>query len=252
LILKPTILIAMTGPAGAGKDTVADLLVTHCGFKKFAFADALRQEVSDAFGIEPLYLRRRETKEHAMSALRLAACLHDGFVGRIGLLHQQAGVPLDLAAPRSPRQIMQWWGTEYRRSIHPNYWTSQIGKKVAHGFTEGYATRAVITDCRFDNEAAMVRSFGGQIWQVRRQGHEVQGSHESDTTGDEFAPDAHLDNTGDILHLQALTLGAWLMHDASLTFHDLVRIGNAHIDHAGKEWHHKSQARLTLVKEQSA
>ena len=37
-----THIIGLTGFAGAGKDTVADLLVAHARFRKLAFADALR------------------------------------------------------------------------------------------------------------------------------------------------------------------------------------------------------------------
>lgn len=215
---KPFIVLALAGPKECGKDTVADLLVTHCGFVKLAFADALRAEVSDAFAIEPLYLVRRETKEHPMSSLALSKCLSSGFVGRVLINHQDQSAAVDRDAPRSPRQIMQWWGTEYRRAQDPNYWTKQTSAQISYMMRERLANRFVITDCRFDNEAAMVRqTHGGQVWQVKRPGRDVpDGSHVSETTGEAFSPDAVIDNSDGIQQLQECVLGTFWAYDAGL------------------------------------
>lgn len=205
------IIIGLSGPAGSGKDTAADLLVTHCGFTKLAFADPLRNEVAEAFGIEPLHLSRRETKEHPISSLALRRCLDEGFVARLIVAYNASGQPLDLDAPRSPRQIMQWWSTEYRRHAAPGYWIHSTSCRVTDLLCERITNRIVITDCRFDNEADLVRyTFGGKLWQIKRPGLEVDpGSHVSETTGEAFAPDVTLRNEHSIKHLQQLVLGAY-------------------------------------------
>lgn len=215
---KPFTLIGLTGPAASGKDTVADLLVTHCGFIKFAFADPLRAEVAEAFGIEPLYLTRRETKEHPMTSLALRKCRSDGFVGRLMIAHEEKGLSLDLDAPRSPRQIMQWWGTDYRRQQSQAYWTHQTSARISYMMRERLATRIVITDCRFVNEIDMVRSsYGGLVWQIKRQGINVpESAHPSETDGASFSPNAIINNDHDIRHLQQLVLGEYWAHDAGL------------------------------------
>jgi dephospho-CoA kinase len=60
------LIIGLAGKAGTGKDTIADYLVRKYGFVKFAFSDALYQEVQDAFGLEDQdLLRNRDTKEVA-------------------------------------------------------------------------------------------------------------------------------------------------------------------------------------------
>ncbi|ATA54562.1 hypothetical protein CKY39_16110 [Variovorax boronicumulans] len=218
--------IALTGYAAVGKDTVADLLVEHLGFRKLAFADTLRGEVANAFGVELSYLVHPSTKNHPMSALAMrrapvgflaAAALAPGLAPRDGA---DRIAPEWLDQPRSPRQIMQWWGTEYRRREHEHYWSRQLVKRALDYMHHG-ETRFVITDCRFDNEAKAVRDdLGGQIWQITRPGIDssttAEGAHVSATDGSGFAPDVVLSNSHDIRHLQQLVLGEFLSHEAGI------------------------------------
>lgn len=215
----PFQIIGLTGPKGSGKDTVASLLRTHAGFYACAFADALREEVCDAWRFEPVYLIRPETKEHPLTALTLRKCQSDSFVARMVLDHTARGATLDLDAPRSPRQILQWWGTEYRRQQDPDYWTSMLERRVERLLTSGNQTRLVVTDCRFGNEVAMLRAepLGARIWQLTRPGCGVPfGSHVSEVTGAQFEPDAVIDNSADILHLRQQVMNRWWALDAGL------------------------------------
>ena len=43
------ILLGITGLANAGKDTLAQLLATHCGARTMAFSDGIYAEVAEAF-----------------------------------------------------------------------------------------------------------------------------------------------------------------------------------------------------------
>lgn len=191
------IIIALTGPAGAGKDTVADFLVEHHGYTKLAFADALRDEVGRAFDISVKLLTQRETKEHPMSALALRRCMDGGFVNRIWVILDA----LDLGTPRSPRQIMQWWGTEYRRAQDQHYWVDAFMTRLIKEHQQGNY-RFVVTDVRRENEAELLRELGASLWQITRPGHEPQpGAHSTETTGAEFAPDHLLVNDRSIAHL---------------------------------------------------
>jgi len=210
--------IGLTGPAGSGKDTVADLLCTHAGAHKLAFADALRAEIVEAYCIEHIFLTRRETKERPMAALALSRCLDTAFIGRMLIDHQQADKgPLDLDAPRSPRQIMQWWGTEYRRTNNPDYWVSKAVQHIRWLQQTLRPRLLVITDVRFENEAHMVRALGGQLWQIKRPGTGPDlAPHASEVTGGEFAPNLVINNAHDIRHLQQLVLGGWAAQDWQL------------------------------------
>lgn len=184
-------LIALCGAAGAGKDTVADMLPA----RKLAFADTLYAEVAAAWGVEQHVLRCRETKEVPSYDLCIGCCDEDAFA--------YWAKPQNRLAPRSPRQILQWWG-DYRRAQDPDYFVNAVRRMIT------CSVDIVITDVRFPNEAAMVRQLGGQIWQIRRPGYEAAGTgHASDTAGSEFGPDRVVVNSGSLEDLRATVLAAW-------------------------------------------
>lgn len=215
-------IIGLCGYRNVGKDTVADLLVTHAGFMKLAFADPLYAEISEAFGIDVADLRHRSTKELPIAALALNRG-PIGFRAAVVLATCQSGsiANLDafLDAPRSPRQILQWWGTEYRRRQDVNYWTKQIAAIVNYRIHELHERNFVIVDCRYPNEVECVRSMGGELWQVNRPSIEQpQDGHTSNTDGSEFAPDAIVNNLHDVRHLQQEVLGKFWADDAGLDF----------------------------------
>ncbi len=220
-------IIGLTGWASVGKDTVASLLVTHLEFQALAFADALRAEIAEGFGIDPLHLSRPHLKNEPIGALRMALAPQDFLA--YATAHMPDPPPRTAAgrltegwlqAPRSPRQIMQWWGTEYRRKQNPRYWTQAMLARLVQLQRMGYS-RFVVTDVRFENEADMVHAAGGLIWQVTRPGIDgtstAEGAHVSATSGAEFSPRAVIANTHDIRHLQQLVLGEFLALETGLS-----------------------------------
>ena len=154
-----------------------------------------------------------------MSCLAMSRCLSDSFVGRMMRVLSKAGTPIDMDAPHSPRQIMQWWGTEYRRHQQADYWVSKTRNRISYLLRERLANRIVVTDCRFADEVEMVRaSFGGQLWRTHRDGVDVvPGSHVSETTGAEFRADVTLNNSYSVGHLQERVLEALWTQSFGLT-----------------------------------
>lgn len=219
--------VGLTGLASVGKDTVADLLVTHCGFRKVAFADALRGEVATSFGIDIRLLADPATKNVPCAALTLRKGDTRAFADAVIATHTMRGdapkTPAEWTAfldeARSPRQIMQWWGTEYRRRQSPRYWTQQLAARI-NAYRRDGGLRFVITDCRFANEVDTVRALGGRIWQVTRPGIDStttpEGRHVSVTDGAAFKPDVVIANAHDIRHLQQLVVGEFLASETGL------------------------------------
>lgn len=165
------LIIGMAGRARSGKDTVADRLVQAHGFQKFSFSDRLYEQVSYAFDVPIAFLHDSKTKDVPCVEMSLAYCGDEKFA----LLMLRSGLVRSPWLPLSPRKILQWWGTEYRRGQDPLYWI-----KAANDWLEmvlaqrelddtGWPAGVVNTSVRFPNEAAWLRSVGGQIWHIFRE-----------------------------------------------------------------------------------
>jgi adenylate kinase family enzyme len=139
-------IIGLTGKAGVGKDTVADHLVKEYGFVKYSFAKPLK-DMLKVIGVD---CDNRETKE---------------------LPHPTFGV--------SPRSMAQTIGTEWMRNcVAANGWILLAEKFIQavqenNRYDERPVNGIVFSDCRFENEAVMVRQCG-TLLHVHRKVDAVQ------------------------------------------------------------------------------
>lgn len=85
--------------------------------------------------------------------------------------------PMPFLGGITPRRIMQTLGTEWgRQVIHPDFWVGVAAAKVerAAGSTfrksDRVPVKVVLDDVRFQNEALMVRAYGGVVVRVVRPG----------------------------------------------------------------------------------
>lgn len=214
-------IIALTGQAGSGKDTAADMLVGACRFTKLAFADALRREVAAAFRLDvdnmQSLLSDRAAKETPTTRLALIECRDFGFIGAVALANRSTVTHEWATQGRTPRQILQWWGTEYRRAQRLDYWTSTLYSHLHQLHKLDGRTRFVITDCRFENEAALVRSLGGVVWQIERPGlPQVENGHASTADPIKLQPSAVIPNATSLNALREAVLGEWWAWEAQL------------------------------------
>jgi hypothetical protein len=183
--------IGLMGVKGSGKDTAAAHLVEMHGFSRVGFADALYQEAADAFGVAVDRLSNRATKESPSLDFALQNCKDPHYVGCVlgheGVLNlDEMGDSLVRAQPRSPRVILQHWGTEYRRKGFPgvyegkdSYWIDLVRAVIAESPEVNFA----ITDVRFLNEYRYVRSVGGVLARVRRPELEAREALERAKSG---------------------------------------------------------------------
>lgn len=160
--------VALTGLAGSGKSTLADYLIERHGYIRVKFAGPLKQ-MARAVGL---------TDHHIEGALK--------------------EVPCPLLQGRTPRFFMQQLGTQFGRDIiGPDFWTG-LWEATANDVLDN-GGRVVVDDCRFDNEADVVRRFGGVVIQLEGRGG-IPGSHASEAGVD---ADVVLRNIGSIGDLHA-------------------------------------------------
>lgn len=169
--MKRTI-VGLHGTTGAGKDTIADRLRQKHGFHVVAFADAVKRELVAAFDVSPKLFSERHLKSVATVQLALGRTNHKTFLnwylstatGEMESAHMGAGV---LTLPRSPRWLMQSYGTDFRRNSDANYWLDRMSEKID---TLPSDEHVVISDVRFENESEYVKreSDANEIWEVIR------------------------------------------------------------------------------------
>jgi N12 class adenine-specific DNA methylase len=155
--VSKTWLAGLTGALGAGKDTVADMLVAQGGNAvKVGFGDILYREVSSAYGIPVEWLENRKMKDSPQSALSRAMCQNEEM--------QEVLKNKNYTAPLSPRYVLQQWG-DCRRSQNPDYLIDHVRKQVQSALDSG--SSVAVSGMRTMPELTMIREMGGVTLRVR-------------------------------------------------------------------------------------
>lgn len=152
-------IVGIGGAAGAGKSTLAEYLVREHGFHRVKFADTLKgmlRVVLSDLGF---------TESEATRAI-------EGDMKEVTISH---------LAGKTPRHAMQTLGTEWgRKQMDDDFWVKIAEVRINSLLHDG-VTRVVIDDLRFDNEAALIRSYdGGQILRISRRGVGPKLIHKSE------------------------------------------------------------------------
>lgn len=156
--------IGISGKIGTGKSSVAEAI----GFERKSFASFLREEVSRFLGCLPEW-----TKENKESRFRLP---HETL--------QKLKVDTPEKDILTVREILQRWGTDYRRAQDPDYWVKQM-----RAFASSRPEPLVIDDVRFPNEAELVHELGGLLVRIEPFDGWQPGpfaNHESETALDAY------------------------------------------------------------------
>lgn len=172
--------IALVGHARAGKDTIAQHLVTQHGFTQIALADQLK---------------------NALLVLNPIVPISDGYV-RIDDLVAERGWEGAKSASHEIRRLMQTLGTEIARELFgQNVWIRLAVRSAQPFFDRGRPV--VISDVRFPNEASTFRRLGLLLIKVERPGTLTLGSHASERAIDTIDCDRELVNDSTLAELHA-------------------------------------------------
>ena len=140
-------IIGICGSAGAGKDTVGDILVNNLpNWEKMSFASHLKDVTSLLFGFDRKMLAGETSEDRTIREQP------DKFWSE------------KMGNDFTPRYALQYLGTNLlRNQLHQNIWVDCLERKIMES-----DKNVVITDVRFPNEIDMIRNIGGEIWRVER------------------------------------------------------------------------------------
>ena len=200
--------VGLVGRKRSGKDTVADVF-EKLGWYRTSFAKALYKEVSEAFDVSVEDLQKHETKE--VPWVWLEACKDVEFatlakaLARVSFLDKLDHTGIKTENLRqfwlSPRRILQWWGTEYRRKDDTFYWVRKLSEELAARKPK----HVIISDIREPHEAAYVKRSDGYLIGVIRPElvDDATSSHSSEKNLEHIGVDGKLFNASSIEHLRA-------------------------------------------------
>lgn len=147
-------IIGLLGPRGAGKDEVGNYLVKRHGFAKIAFADAIRSEAAAQWNVNVLNFLDRRQKELPTRWLAVQACRDSRFVDWFNANNQND--LLALYRHRSPRWVLQQWGSYRVATCSPDYWIERVRERLERMPRQ---KDIVITDVRTVEEIAFIGSL---------------------------------------------------------------------------------------------
>lgn len=174
-----SVVIGFGYKARQGKDQAVQAIVDarngQYDVRRYSFAGALKREVNEA-------------AEKA-----------GGMLGLYGSLDFPTWVRYDANAdmtdPECPlgkqRDLLQWWGTDFRRKQNPNYWVRLMDSQIKKENPQF----ALISDMRFFNEAYWVKACHGCTVKVVRHGWSdlsINSTHVSEKELDNYSFDVVL------------------------------------------------------------
>ena len=140
-------IVGLVGFIGAGKGTVADLLVERHNFFKESFANSVKDSCAAVFGWDRAMLEG-DTPESRAWREQPDQWWSDKFGKEF-----------------SPRLALQLMGTEAGRDVfHPDLWVHTVLRRCEQAPYNNY----VIADVRFPNEINAIKDSGGVVIRVRR------------------------------------------------------------------------------------
>lgn len=175
--------IGVTGRKYHGKDSVARELISN-GYAIVRFAGPLKAMLRAFYrehGVDEIIIERKiegDLKEHPCPFLR----------------------------GKTPRYAMQTLGDEWgRQLISDDLWTESLRYRLEPH------DKAVVPDCRYPNEADLLKRAGARLWRVEaneRVAPTAGSNHASETEVDHLPADVEISNNGTLYELSAAVKAA--------------------------------------------
>lgn len=185
-------IVGLSGYARSGKDSIADILVAHYGFKRFAFADKLRECV---YALNPTVKGYRQRPVEEWEGLSDEYLFRTVYSDVQGVIDEYGwGSYKETEFGPAIRELLQRMGTEVGRDIiGENVWVDALDKMDG---------KIVVTDMRFPNEYTKVITGGGNTIRVSRPDIAAVNTHVSETALDHVRMGYDIWNNGTLEDLE--------------------------------------------------
>ena len=169
-------LVGLMGRKRSGKDSFASALIEDHGFARVAFADPLKAAL----------LRFDPLMPTMTGAERLSSIV------------ASHGWEVAKSYP-AVRKALQDYGVVIREEVDPEAWIRAAWRRIVAAPSQ----HVVVTDVRFPNEVAFIRSQGGTLVYIERPGLPDDGdTHVSETSTSSADADVVVLNTGTLSDLR--------------------------------------------------
>jgi hypothetical protein len=184
------LIVMLSGWAGAGKDAAASILVSHFGFVRVAFADALKLDAAHRTGV-PLTIFHSAAKDEPL----VAPCV-------------------TFPTAKTPRDILLQLALQMR-AANPDIYADSIICQIAESTKKRLF---VVSDWRYRREAARIQEMlpSASILRVRIQRTDINRSSDpSEHDLDNEPMDLIIENNKGLAELELMLCDVLAMHITS-------------------------------------
>lgn len=154
--------------------------------KHYAFASSLKEIAEKLFDIPRECLHGTDEQKNQIVPHLLWQNMPGVYIDKYDFINAnthpaECGLIYHEPGPMTAREFMQFFGTEVMRKMYDNIWINRTIKDIE---TEGPQI-AVISDCRFKNEAVALKQIGAKLVYLDRSTSKSD-SHSSENGFDDF------------------------------------------------------------------
>ena len=192
-------IIGISGKSGSGKSVLKNLLVSEYGAIHLSFADQLKQEIiaflynSNVKYEQKNFYGNTRDREVILQIDKKYLSNMQLFIDKFA-----QSIKGDIVY-FTPRSLMQYWGTDFRRSLNKQYWIDKVEQKLNKISKDLNKNKIfVIDDVRFKNEIEWLKKKKGHTIRIIRPEqfcNKINTTHASETDIDDVTFDVYIVST---------------------------------------------------------
>jgi hypothetical protein len=201
-----SVIIGFSGKIGTGKTTLARKLrlfkYAPDSCVVMSFGDIIKKDLQDYYDIPTIWLYDHRFKnEKIVNPANFKQRLYDKICELTGRSkkyiippHQRKylitkynpDIPYLPRYNMTVREVMQWWGNDYKRKQYPDYVVNKFEVQLKENIEQD--KNIIIDDIRYENEANLVKKYNGKIVRIHEYpGYDIKfNSHEAESSMDKY------------------------------------------------------------------